>query len=161
MKFNLKRKGRNGLSVEKLAKRGKRARIRVGVLSDTMPHPKGTSGQTIAEVAFWNEMGTDKIPPRPFLSTTLRDNDYYKPTVLQGLKEYLLKGDAVLVLLNAIGLRAAADVKNKITSIMTPPNALSTQRQKANKSHVKASLVNNPLIDSGTMRASIAHEVIK
>ena len=149
-----------GVQMKRLSKLRGEASVLVGILSGAGEHPKAESGQTLAEVAFWNEFGTSRIPPRPFLTRTVREKNYYKSEFKSALKAYLGGKKSSIVSLNLIGLRASNDVKLMITSIMTPPNAPSTQRAKADKSHVTASAVNNPLIDSGSLRAAINYQVV-
>lgn len=156
MKARLRAK-RGGRDIKRLKRRSKEARVRVGILAGGGEHPKATNGQTYAEIAFWNELGTARIPPRPFLSTSVREHDHYRSSLIPALAAYLRGETSVIASLNLIGLRAAADVRNKMVQIMTPPNSRSTQIKKART--VKADSVNNPLIDSGSLRASIAHEV--
>lgn len=148
----------NGREIKRLAKASGSPSVLVGVLSGSGTHPK-SGGATIAEIAFWNEYGTTRTPPRPFLGRTIKEHDYYRKEFGAALGAYL-RGEASSVkLLTLVGMRAATDVKAMITAIMVPENAESTRIAKANKSHVSADEVNNPLIDTGAMRASINYEV--
>jgi hypothetical protein len=148
-----------GREIKRLAGLTGSASVLVGVLNGSGVHPKADHGQTIAEVAFWNEYGTVRTPPRPFLGRTVREHNFYISEFKKSLGAYL-RGDAGGPRLLAIlGARAASDVKSMITAIMSPPNAESTRIAKADKSHVKADEINNPLIDTGAMRASINYEV--
>lgn len=148
-----------GVEIRRLANLSGRSRVLVGVLSGTGEHPNADHGQTVAEIAFWNEFGTSRIPPRPFLRRTLREQRYYKTEFVKILRG-ALDGRNKFVLLGVLGARAASDVQSTITRISDPPNALSTQLRKAAPSQVKVSVINNPLIDTGTMRASIKYEVV-
>ena len=54
--------------------------------------------------------------------------------------------------LDGIGIVAESDIKQKISSIYSPPNAPSTIAKKGSS---------KPLIDSGFMLASVSHGVAK
>lgn len=160
MKTRLKAK--HGMrKLRELERRVRGAHVRVGILGGDTVHPKAENGQTYSEIAFWNELGTNRIPPRPFLSTTMREHKYYRAYLIEAMRTYLLQGETAIRILDILGFRAAADVKEKMTSIMTPPNSAATQKRKASGSHVAADAVNNPLIDSGNLRAAISHEVVR
>ncbi|WP_300926980.1 hypothetical protein, partial [Helicobacter rodentium] len=49
-----------------------------------------------------------------------------------------------------VGVLASSDIKATITKLQTPPNAPSTIKQKGS---------NNPLIDTGLLRAAIDYKV--
>ena len=51
-----------------------------------------------------------------------------------------------------LGLKAAVDVQEKVLDVKQPPNAPRTIARKGSA---------NPLIDTGHLRQSITHEVIK
>lgn len=142
----LKRRSVNG-GIEPRVKAAKNAAVKVGVLRGQGEHPKGTQGQTVAEIAFWNEFGTVRIPPRPFLRKTLADNKAeYKRLFKATLKQILnlrISSDKGIGLL---GLKVSTDIKATITSLSTPANSLLTQKLKGSS---------NPLIHSGTLKRSI------
>ena len=62
--------------LEQLRRRVKGSGVQVGVLAGTGEHPNATGGQTIAEIAIWNEFGTpgakNPNPARSFMRATLR-----------------------------------------------------------------------------------------
>ena len=152
---------KNGMrEIKRLAKTHGEISVLVGVLAGSGTHPNSTTA-TIAEVAFWNEIGAVRTPPRPFLSRTMREQGFYAREFGAALGAYLRGQSSDITLLTLIGLRASNDVKSMITAIMDPPNAESTRIAKASKSHVKADEINNPLIDSGAMRAAINYQVKK
>ena len=135
----------------------KKSAVLVGVLRGTGGHPHSKAGHTIALIAAWNEFGNRRIPSRPFLRTTLREHEYYK----QELKKALLtaittKGEADS-LLKLVGIKAASDIRNKITNNDFRRNAPATIRRKSTSSGVK----DKPLIDSGALRQSIQSQLEK
>lgn len=119
-----------------------RKAVKVGIQSD---------GGDVLNRAFFNEFGTSTIPARPFISTAFDENrdDLHKMKgrlwdgVIQG-KINAARAAALL------GEHHQNQVKEKITSIDTPPNAESTIRMKGSS---------NPLIDSGDMRSAVRYEV--
>lgn len=137
---------RSGEGVEKLAKT-KGALLKIGILSGTGEHPNADGGQTIAEIAWWNEFGTRTIPERPFLRPGLRDNlPTYRTIIREALRAILGGKLSNEQGLGILGERAKRDVVNKITSLSSPPNAEATKEQKGSSS---------PLIDTGALRQHI------
>lgn len=109
------------------------------------------AGESIAQIAIYNEFGTDKIPARPFMSTTYAEN-YAKVNRIVG-KEYdkIIEGKStVYKSLSALGVYYEGLVKQKIRQIRLPPNAPST---------IKAKGSSKPLIDFGQMIAAVTYEV--
>jgi cold shock CspA family protein len=81
-----------GKGLSTVVKNTKDAFVKVGVLQGQGEHPNGDHGQTIAEVAFWNEFGTARIPPRPFLRSTLKERKIkYKALFAKILKAFSRK----------------------------------------------------------------------
>lgn len=116
--------------------------------------PEG-SDLTVAEYAAANHFGTNKIPARPFLDTGVRS---VETKILRDIRECISKKLDIETTYKRVGVIAVGGVKQYITDLKTPPNALSTQRKKG--AHVgKGVLVDNPLIDHGILRASITYEV--
>lgn len=105
------------------------------------------SGVPVAQYAYDNEFGTDKIPARPFVTTSFDEN-------LPKLEAKISNNIAAIYedqigfkqALEQVGNLASDDIVNKIDSILTPPNSPATiARKKSAK----------PLIDTGTMRKSV------
>lgn len=143
----IERKTPSGGGVEALKRQSRKAFIKVGILSGTGEHPKGTAGQTIAEIAWWNEFGTKHIPPRPFLRTGLRENlADYRAIIKTVLRNVMLRRMSANQALGLLGVKAVADVQAKITAISTPPNTAATIERKKSS---------NPLIDTGALRQHI------
>ena len=127
----------------------KGAEVPPRVLADGSTKP---GSATVAEYAAYNEFGTPTTPSRPFLRRTMDKN---RPKYADRLT--MIVGDAVDGKrpleqgMEYLGLEGVRDVKRAITDWKSPPNADSTKRRKKG--------VNNPLIDTGRLRASIDHEV--
>lgn len=99
-----------------------------------------------------NEYGTPTIPARPFLRPTIDANrDVYFNMLADGIGDVLDgKGSNIKTVFRKVAVRAVGDVKQAIRDVSTPPNAPSTVRRKG---------ANNPLIDTGRMRASVDYKV--
>ncbi len=137
-KVFIERKTPKDGGIETLAKT-KGAFVKVGILSGTGEHPKAKHGQTIAEIAWWNEFGTKRIPPRPFLRTGLNDNiRKYRSLFKAVLKNVLLRKMSYDMATSIIGETAQADVQAKITNLRSPENSPITIKLKGSS---------NPLID--------------
>ncbi|MDX1487718.1 MAG: hypothetical protein R3268_05920 [Acidiferrobacterales bacterium] len=110
-------------------------------------------GPHIATIAAVNNYGSadGRIPARPFLLPAIENNQdkYLK------IAENMLTGEALdpsqyRVALEAIGLKATADVQEYMTDLRFPANADSTIERKKSS---------NPLIDTGILRSSITYQI--
>lgn len=106
------------------------------------------SGLPVAQVAFWNEFGTTKIPPRPFFRTMIA-NQSKGWSVLVGKAAVHYKYDGQMVL-KLMGEKIAEQLQQSIIGWQEPPNAPYTVEQKG---------FNKPLIHTGHMQNSIGYEV--
>lgn len=118
-------------------------KLKVGIFESA----KYDDGTPVAQVAFWQEFGTAKIPMRPFLRNAIAKNerkwgDSVK-TALIGTND----GEKALKMLGEI---MRGDIVLSLTNLNTPPNAPSTIKQKGSS---------NPLIDTGLLRNSISWEL--
>lgn len=146
----------DGRKIDALIKGAKGTVVKVGVLRGTGEHPYAKNGQTVALIAAWNEFGTSTgIPSRPFLRTTMREHNYYRAELKRIMVLALIKGAKPMPLFKQLGIRAAADMQNKIADNDFQRNAPSTIARKSTSSgeHDK------PLIDSGHLRQSIQSSV--
>lgn len=122
--------------------------VQIGVLSSSPDYIDGTS---MAEVAFWNEFGTKRIPERPFIKTTADERaGTYKAFMEQQVVKIFQNRSTVKTSLNKAGVLAQGHVRKKIRDISTPPNAPITIKIKGSS---------NPLIDTGLLLRSIDYEV--
>lgn len=159
-KLSLTRKGKKDLKAQQLPMSSS---VKIGVLSGSALHT-GSQSATIAEVAWFNEFGTRSIPERPFMRTTWANKiEWIKSVVEEGSKKALLSDTPrshMNKVMDFIGQRFSADLKNAIEGWTTPPNALYTQIRKGEKKHLPpGTLVDNPLKDIGEMQNSITHVV--
>jgi len=122
--------------------RNRQGRVEVGLFDNA----------AITEYGFYNEFGTRTIPARSFIRSTLDQNRRrYQQIIEDGLNQAMLAGVPLTRMLNKLGTTQSRDIKRKITSLRTPPNAPSTIASKG---------FNNPLIETGAMRNAIRHRVI-
>ena len=116
--------------------------VRVGFIDDAT-YPDGTP---VAQVAFWNEYGTEKIPPRPFFRHTIAENKSKWVSDLVKLAEVHNKNQALALM----GERIKGDFVQSINIWSEPPNAPYTVEKKG---------FNAPLRDTMVMARSISYEV--
>lgn len=149
-KVRAKHHGRRVRQLEKFAKTGKGA-VKVGLpKGGANPYPDGTS---VIDVGVWNEFGTETIPERSFLRAGIREG---APAYRRLNRRNLIKmreGEKTSdQAMGELGLKAAGDVQEMVLDVKQPPNAPRTIARKGSE---------NPLIDTGHLRQSITHEVIK
>jgi len=157
--MSLKKK-KGGIGFEELVYRTKPGGMKVGFVRGLGEHPNTDSGATVAEIAAYNEFGTQSpkgnahIPERPFLRTTIREQTkpVYIPLVKDLLAKMLLGQMKVAKAIGILGLKAVADVQAKIDAITSPENADYTKDKKGSS---------NPLIDTGHMRKSVTWERVE
>lgn len=136
----------------------KRPHARVGIIS-TRQNRVTTRGQgaslkstTLATIAAQNEYGTSRIPSRPFMRTAFDSHvDDYQRMMAVGFGQ-ILDGRPVEAVLTEVGNEARTHMVEQIDSSPSwaEPNADMTIRMKGSS---------HPLIDTGTLRASIAFDV--
>lgn len=110
----------------------------------------------VAYVAAIQEYGSpsQNIPPRPFFRPTIANQQGNWAKIAKYLFQ---QGKTSEQVLEAVGLRAAADIQETISEITAPPLSLATKKarnRKAMKSKAKAVSI-KPLVDSGLLIASI------
>jgi len=107
----------------------------------------------LVTIAAVHEFGAPrvKVPARPFMSTAFDENLQSLNRIKENeVNKILSKRSTVKESLDKIGLWFAAKIKRKITTLKYPPLKLATIRRKRSQ---------NPLIDTGQMRASVTHVV--
>lgn len=126
-----------------LAKKMK-GEVDVGFMADAT-YPDGTS---VAEVAFYNEFGTIKIPPRSFFRGMIAKNSPgWALRISKAAKYYDYDGQKVLELM---GQTIQEELQESIVDFSDPPNAPATIEKKG---------FNKPLIDTGHMKDSVTFKV--
>lgn len=124
--------------------------MQVGIVDNELTYPDGTG---VADVAMWNEFGTDTIPSRPALRQAIKDAT--PELVKLGAKhaQLMLQGKMRFDYSARILARLLVQyMKDSITRWDTPSNAPSTIALKGK---------NDPLMDTGLYRDSISFKLLK
>lgn len=108
-------------------------------------------GISMAQIAAYNEFGTDSIPERSFMRTAFDENIRQINAFIAEQYGLIIDGKETLDrAANLIGLAMTGLIQRKIREIRYPPNAPSTIAQKGSS---------KPLIDFGQMINSVRHVV--
>lgn len=95
---------------------------RVGII-EPMRYP---DGPLIAQVGYWNEYGTDTIPPRPFFRTAVENNrDKLGPMFVRAVQKHDTEAAMRTVCDHMVD-----ELKISVLTWTDPPNAPSTIRKK-------------------------------
>ncbi len=135
------------------AQLGTGAAVNVGFLENAKyPQDKDAKGPAlnVAQVAFWNEFGTSRAPPRPFIRDMIASKSGRWGIAL-GLNLKATKYNAE----QSLALMGEGIKDQMVTSIVQfkdPPNAASTIARKG---------FNKPLIDTGVMQRSVDFQVLE
>lgn len=102
----------------------------------------------VATVAAWNEFGTEKSPPRPFMRKTVATKS---PRWGNGLGRALRDNNYdAYEALHVLGEVIQGQMRQSIIDFRDPPNAQLTQDIKG---------FNDPLVDSGRMLRSVDFQI--
>jgi hypothetical protein len=126
-----------------------KARVDVGFFEDSTY----SNGTPIAEVAIYQEFGTESIPPRPFMQPTFNNEKAKWADIMR--KKIISQGEHINAyqVMQTVGLVAMTDVKDKINwwaASGSPRNAEATINKKG---------FDSPLIQDGTMRDAVRFKV--
>ncbi len=162
-------------SIEEL-KRANGPHVKAGILEEAGAHDGG-DGLTVADVAVFNEFGTNRIPERAFMRTSAAE---LMPRMVLGarlLSAYIAGTTTLDEALDKLGMVAVAAIKRTIRDWTTPPNAPSTIRAKAratgrakiDRAAAKGeeagaealAAYDNPLEDTGQLRNSVDYVKVK
>lgn len=127
-----------------LAAQATTGKVRVGIIEQAS-YP---DGESVAQVAFWNEYGTATIPPRPFFRNTIAEHKDEWPKQAAEMLE--ANGGNVRQVLEDMGEVVEGQIKMTIQDFREPPNAAATVKQKG---------FDKPLINRGTLWDRIDCEV--
>lgn len=108
---------------------------------------KYENGLYVAQVAFWQEYGTARIPLRPFMRKAISAN---KKKWFALAEAGFKKGENIDIIFGKIGEVAKGDCVLSLTQLNSPANAKST---------IKLKKSSKPLIDSGFMRSNITFKI--
>lgn len=103
------------------------------------------------------------IPPRPFMRPTVdREQKNWAKLLAAGARAVLRGNASAALVMEAIGLRAAADIAKSITLVTSPPLKPATIRARMNVKVDKRTLglLGKPLIDSGKMYEEIVNSAV-
>ena len=123
--------------------------ISAGILRDAGNYDKG---QSIADVAIWNEYGTSRIPSRPFVRIASDENRKAWENLSVKCVNKIISGSGTADETgNTIGQRMKEDIKKVIgDKSKLAPNAPSTIKKKGH---------DKPLIDTGKLKATVNYRV--
>jgi len=139
--------------LEEIAKRLDRgAHVRVGFLASAT-YPAGANENKIlhvAQVAFWNEFGTRRIPSRPFFRTMIdRKSPRWGVGVGNALRKSHYNAEAALAI---VGASIAGQLKDSINAWTDPPNS---------ERWAKIKGWDKPLIHTSLMVRSVDFQVLR
>lgn len=113
-------------------------------------YPESEGGHPVAQVAFWNNFGTKRAPPRPFFANFVEDQ---QPTWAAKLGVALrVTGYRTKGALEILGADMAGHLRESIVLLNDPPNAPYTL------AHKKGS---KPLVATGWMLRNVTWVVTK
>lgn len=119
---------------------------------DVVVDEDGRPREELVDIATWNEFGTENIPSRPFMRDSV---DKHMPAIghmLMAQKDAILKGSPARKVLNTIGVFQADLIQTEMEQGDFVENAHSTIEMKGS---------DKPLIDTGTMKNSVHHWIVK
>ena len=137
--------------LQKIAELG--VKVRAGIPAGATT----TGGKSIPEYAVYNELGTSRIPARPFMRQTVdaHANDWCQVVAGSVNLEEINKDGAKRVM-GLVGEVMKAHIQETIQKGSFAPNAPRTVAIKRAKGKVEP---DHPLVDTGQMLASIISEV--
>jgi predicted molibdopterin-dependent oxidoreductase YjgC len=126
----------------------KKSSLKVGVFSDAVNNEQKGAAY-VADYAIANEYGTERIPERSFLRSTIDEkHDEWSKGLSDVLMNAAKNKTSIDNELYKIGAIARSDIIDKIDSDISPKNAPATIKKKgAGK--------NKTLVDTGVLRSSI------
>lgn len=137
----------DGRKFERMLKDLEKLEVRIGFQAGDASEDDGTD---ICDVAAWNELGTSRIPARPFIRQSVDNHEGEINAFLQSKKKELVSGANAEQVLKQIGIFQKDLMQNEITTGSFIPNAPSTIRKKKSS---------KPLIDTGRMRQSVNYQI--
>jgi phage gpG-like protein len=136
------------------------AKLKITVRAGIPAGATATDGKSIPEYALYNELGTTRIPARPFMRTTAdTHSDEWCQTVEGALNYKEIDQNQGKLVMGLVGEQMKAHIQETIQKGGNPPfapNAKRTVDAKTAKGKVEP---DHPLIDTGQMLASIISEV--
>lgn len=133
------------------------AEVRVSARAGIPAGATTTDGKSIPEYAVYNELGTSRIPSRPFMRQTVSNHESdWLNTVSGSLNYKEIDKDGAKRVMGLVGEQMKAHIQQTIQKGSFAPNSPKTVEQKRRKGKVEP---DHPLINTGQMIASIISEV--
>lgn len=146
--FNIGKQTADGDRIEAFIKELTSKQINVGFNEKSGSYEDGT---TTAQVAAWNEYGTEHSPARPFMRQTIEKNEKQITSFINAKAGAAIKsGGSAAEVLNAIGAYTKGRMQKEIRDGDFTPNAPSTIARKGSS---------KPLIDTTHMRQNIVYVI--
>lgn len=120
-----------------------RLALKVGYQAGEKEYPDGAD---MVDIAYYNEVGTDTIPSRPFLRQTFDEHQSELEAFANACVDRLVNGGSADAVYKRLGTYVKGLVQTQITDGDFAENAASTIAAKGSS---------HPLIDTGLMRASV------
>lgn len=140
-------------ALESFKELSKKPSVKIGVLEKSGEHKNLGSEEplTVVEVATFNEFGTETIPERSFIRSTVDQNfeDYVEKSKTLQNKVVMQELD-VKKALSILGEQIQSDIVNAINTGIEPENSPTTIAIKGSS---------KPLVDSGQLKQSIRYQV--
>lgn len=125
---------------------GNGSAVKVGILEGAT-YPDGTP---VAQIGFWQEFGTTKMPARSFIRSTVTDKSPGWPKSMARIAKQSNYNSRETMALMGEGIKG--QIQRTINTLQEPPLAQST---------VDAKGFSKPLIDTAVLLRSIDYEVIE
>lgn len=125
---------------------------------------KYENGISVAYVATIQEYGypAKNIPPRPFMRPTIVKQQVEWRKVAESGSKAVIEGRSTIGnVMEAIGLKAAGDIRKTISAVWSPPLSPKTIAARLRKRSDKKTVGNltKPLIDTGIMFGTLTNTV--
>ena len=138
----------DGRKFQKMLKELDKLEVRIGIQRGT----ENEDGVDLADIAMFNELGTDSIPSRPFLRDSVDAHANEINAFLKNIKKETVEGGSADEILKKIGVFQKGLIQTEIVNGDFAANAESTIRKKGSA---------KPLIDTGRLRQSINYTIQK
>lgn len=127
---------------------------------------KYDDGVQVAGIAAQNELGNAKlgIPPRPFVRPTIEDKSQEWIGIAKKGADAVVNGSVSMTqVMDALGLKAAADIKNAISNYQGVPLKEATIKSRLRKKADGKTVGNldKALVESAIMLTTLTHETTK
>lgn len=127
------------------------ATVKAGVVGTAAAQQHNEDEVTVGEMAIIHEMGTSRIPARPFIGPAITENHREFTNVARKATQSVIHGGNVITALNSMGEWAAKKMRERVLSNIEPPLAEVTVREKGH---------DHALIDTDLMYDSIGYEIV-